>query len=323
MTYTGALSASDLEFFAAECRKWRRAGLSTDRCDRPRAEAAVAAAYEACGLPEPETVVWMDSPLGGMLAFWVLRHGYEDRLDGLFDPRRRRRQLRPPVKVAKALATPLEERLREQIMARARHVPGDLPPVTATMRDFAAVRAAVERHIGGPLLDPVDSGQSRQAGAEPGARLLWRELREVYREEPVRRLMDSVGIPVEARLWRARRGPVPGDVRQPEPRAAEGHTVPPASREEVYFEREFGGHIEPWHGLGELVLRRSVVAAAGLPPSARLEALDEAMRQVGWWWPMRGAVVLTDRPVFLKHAHEGPRVHADTHAVYADGFRVP
>jgi len=42
--------------------KWVQAGLSTRRCDRPRAEASVRFAYRSAGLDEPQHIVWMDSP---------------------------------------------------------------------------------------------------------------------------------------------------------------------------------------------------------------------------------------------------------------------
>ena len=47
---------------------WLDAMRSTERCDRPAAEAAVRRAHVTAGLAEPDTVVWMDSPLGGLLA---------------------------------------------------------------------------------------------------------------------------------------------------------------------------------------------------------------------------------------------------------------
>jgi hypothetical protein len=53
--------------------RWLRSGLSTQRCDRPSAEAAVIAAYRAAGLDEPAATVWMDSPLGGRLAAEVIK----------------------------------------------------------------------------------------------------------------------------------------------------------------------------------------------------------------------------------------------------------
>ena len=53
--------------------RWVQAGLSTQRCDRPRAEASVRAAYRSAGLDEPTHIVWMDSPVGGMFAAAVIK----------------------------------------------------------------------------------------------------------------------------------------------------------------------------------------------------------------------------------------------------------
>jgi hypothetical protein len=48
-------------------------GLSTQRCDRPQAEASVRSAYHTAGLDEPQLIVWMDSPVGGMFAAAVIK----------------------------------------------------------------------------------------------------------------------------------------------------------------------------------------------------------------------------------------------------------
>jgi hypothetical protein len=53
--------------------RWMKAGLSTRRCDRPRAESLVRSAYRSAGLDEPRHVVWMDSPVGGMFAAAVIK----------------------------------------------------------------------------------------------------------------------------------------------------------------------------------------------------------------------------------------------------------
>jgi hypothetical protein len=53
--------------------RWMQAGLSTQRCERPRAEASVRSAYRCAGLDEPRHIVWMDSPVGGMFAAAVIK----------------------------------------------------------------------------------------------------------------------------------------------------------------------------------------------------------------------------------------------------------
>jgi Domain of unknown function (DUF6745) len=62
--------------------EWMQAGLSTQRCDRPRAEAAVRTAYRTAGLNEPQLVVWMDSPMGGMFAAGVIKSAATFPLNG-------------------------------------------------------------------------------------------------------------------------------------------------------------------------------------------------------------------------------------------------
>ncbi|SPM42064.1 hypothetical protein MNAB215_4282 [Mycobacterium numidiamassiliense] len=58
------------------------AGLSTRRCDKPRAEASVRTAYRTAGLDEPQLIVWMDSPLGGMFAAGIIKSAATFQLDG-------------------------------------------------------------------------------------------------------------------------------------------------------------------------------------------------------------------------------------------------
>ena len=73
MAFTGTLTDDQIEHAQRVRDHWMRVGLSTDRCDRPRAEAAVRAAYRAADIPEPQLVVWMDSPLGGVFAAAMIR----------------------------------------------------------------------------------------------------------------------------------------------------------------------------------------------------------------------------------------------------------
>jgi hypothetical protein len=49
--------------------------LATGPTDRVAGEAAVRRAYTAAGLPEPELIVWMDSPGGGLYAAGILAQG--------------------------------------------------------------------------------------------------------------------------------------------------------------------------------------------------------------------------------------------------------
>jgi uncharacterized protein DUF6745 len=98
------------------------------------------------------------------------------------------------------------------------------------------------------------------------------------------------------------------------------------------FPWEQGHQLGAWSQGYWLTLYTRALAIAGLPPSARLDALSDAVRVVGSFRPMRGAVVLIDRPTAVRrdpqarlHAAEGPALtYADGYAVHAwHGTRVP
>jgi hypothetical protein len=54
-----------------------------------------------------------------------------------------------------------------------------------------------------------------------------------------------------------------------------------------------------------------------------LDGLTEVARSAGWWWPFRGAVLLTERPLAI-HRDERNRLHAESGPalVYPDGWGI-
>ena len=85
MTYTGTLTAEHHQVIADIRDRLMAAGLSTKRADRAAAEAAVRDVYRTAGIAEPRIVIWMDSPVGGMLAAETisqLRGQLRDQLGG-------------------------------------------------------------------------------------------------------------------------------------------------------------------------------------------------------------------------------------------------
>ena len=53
--------------------RWVKIGLSTKRADRKLAEYSLAEVYRAGGLPAPRLIVWLESPLAGVLGTALLR----------------------------------------------------------------------------------------------------------------------------------------------------------------------------------------------------------------------------------------------------------
>ena len=80
--YKGTLTPEHLAEISRVRDEWMTIALSTERCDRPAAEATVAAAYRAAGFDAPQVMIWMDSPLGGVVAKWALKRVVGGQLRG-------------------------------------------------------------------------------------------------------------------------------------------------------------------------------------------------------------------------------------------------
>lgn len=65
MSYNGEITPEQLEKIHADKDLYMDLALSTERCDRVRAEETVARAYAAADLGVPLAYVWADSPMGG------------------------------------------------------------------------------------------------------------------------------------------------------------------------------------------------------------------------------------------------------------------
>ncbi|UUU22920.1 hypothetical protein [Streptomyces sp. DSM 40750] len=329
MGYEALVTEAVRTHVTAETERWLRAGLSTERCDRPAAEAAVAAVYRAHDMPAPRTIVWMDSPLGGALASWTLRHGWEDRLDGtLFGDV----GAGPPLRVSPEFAQRSEERIGEQLPAGGNSRPGAgraRRMLGGTFCDTTRAENQLTHALGHPLHDQLDM---YWLSGEPGAYELEQEMSRIF-SWPDGHPLDHFGALVHRHLVEKLRGPVPERIVQP---VADGDVItppPPPSREWIYFHEEFGGHLDTWFDARRLIHRRCMLAAAGLPASPALEAVQEALYRVGGWWPLEDAVVLTERPVVLRYeeaAPDGPKPTnvlfrpkpTNTVISYADGYQV-
>jgi hypothetical protein len=63
--------------------------------------------------------------------------------------------------------------------------------------------------------------------------------------------------------------------------------------------------------------------ACELNSARRLKGLNDIAQAAGWWWPFRGAVILTERPVWLARDDRN-RLHCEDRAAieYSDGWGV-
>jgi hypothetical protein len=79
--------------------------------------------------------------------------------------------------------------------------------------------------------------------------------------------------------------------------------------------------LDPWRDAYWLAFYDCALPIAGLPPSPELAALAGVVTELGWWIPMRGAVILSGRPARLCRDANGQLHSADGPALaYPDGW---
>ena len=234
MAFTGTLTDDQIEHAQRVRDHWMRVGLSTDRCDRPRAEAAVRAAYRAADIPEPQLVVWMDSPLGGVFAAAMIRE---------------------LPKLGGQLGDQLGDQLRDQLRGQLRGQLGDQLGDQLWGQLWGQLGGQLRGQLGGQL-----RGQLR----------------------------DQLRGQLGGQLW-----------------------------------GQLGLEISAWWDAYWLAYYTCALPFADLEASPRLDALATVCEEAGWWWPMHGAVVLTDRPTTINRDKEG-RLHSGDGPTlaYADGYEL-
>jgi hypothetical protein len=314
--FTGELTPEHLAIVHAERDLWMHAASSTTPADRPAAAAAVRRAYTAAGLPPPAVVVWMDSPLAGCFATATLHQlaDLPDDTHAVDVVGQLQRQLGGRLEGldAQPLRAQLEDQLRNQLATR----PGDrfADPLGNRLRDppGTQLEEQVREQLGTQLLDDLGDqlpdGLQDWSPSELGdvkASELVGEVAEQLRDD----LADRLDAAVRAELACQLQGPLRDQLGD-----------------------QLGKQLDPWQAASALGVDRCARRIAGLPPSAPLEALAEALASLGWWWPLRDAAVLTDRPTVIAtddhdrlHADDGPALAwADGYALHAvHGVRVP
>jgi len=226
--------------------RWLGYGLSTEPADRAGAEAGVAQAYREAGLEPPGIVVWLDSPLAGVIGQELLRQ------------------------------------VGDQVRAQVRDQVGD--------QVWDQVRDQVRDQVGAQVWDQVWAQVGAQVWAQVG---------------------DQVGDQVRAQVGAQVRAQVGAQVRD---------------QVRDWWQGICYGQHETWLSF------HATMAALGIQVADRLAGHYRVAASAGWWWPLRGAVVLTERPAALHldpqgrlHREHGPAVaYRDGWGVYAwHGTRVP
>jgi hypothetical protein len=283
--YTGTLTPAHLAVVRAERDRWLRIGLSTTPADRPAAEAAVRRAYQTAGLLPPSLVVWMDSPLGGCLATAIIGQ-LRAQFGGQFQGHIRDR-------LWGQLGDQLWDRLGFHLGRQLRDQLGD------QLRD----------QLGRQLRDQLQGQLDDQLRGRLGYQLqgqLWGRLQSQLDGQ----LQGQLWGRLQSRLQSQLRDWLGGQLQSP----LEGQL---RAWLHDQFQGQLSWQLDPWHASYWLAASTCELRIAGLPPSPQLDALADAVAHLGRWSPLRGAVVLTDRPTVLARDQQG-RLHAETGPAWPD-----
>jgi hypothetical protein len=304
------LNAVTLTGLATHRDAWIAAGLSTAPADRAEAEAGVREACRAARREPPRAVAWLGSPLAGYLCARLISP------DGLPASIRANPSYDPFMKAAAAAGHDVIRQLGDP-EAPAFAPEGDAP-------DPAPAWARVQSHVwGGTARASWDReiARERQAirnGVRDAADRLIAALANPRISAQLRAWRNQVAERVDVRVA----GPIKADLASRGGGAEGGEGI----LEGRLHHALLGQHDAGWLAYYDW-FRRTL----GLPEFERVAGLVRVARSCGWWWPLPGLALLTDRPERLDrdadgrlHGESGPAIrYRDGYAVYAlHGIRV-
>lgn len=201
-------------------------------------------------------------------------------------------------------ATVLRDQVCDQVGAKVRDL------VWAQVRDQVGpqareqVRGKVAAQVGAKVRAQVGSHVWAQVGYQVGDKVAdqaWDQVRAQVRAQVRSQVWDQVG----RHVWPQVRGQV-GDHVRAQVRDQVGDKVEAAVQ---------GQHDAGFLGWCDALRRIGV--------TVDVEGLSLVARNAGWWWPMRDAVILTDRPETLHRDPQG-RLHCTTGPAlrYRDGWSI-
>jgi hypothetical protein len=290
-----ALSPEQEALLAPVRDEWLRIGLATGPADRPAAEEGVCHAYQAAGLPSPGRMVWVGSPLAGVIAASMLcALDLSDHVPDLYwgavreqlqDQLRASAWVQPSLglscagegRAADRFGTPMGREVRQRIVEPVR---------CAVMYEL---HDRLGRSASASLRQVVEGPVGTRVSSQLGGRL-----HELIRQamEPALWpfLVDDDGFDGDA------------DWALPHPlRGVQGQ------------------HDADWLARGAAL--RAIVPSALDNPG--LDGLMRVARSAGWWWPFEHLAILSERPTALHQDAQGQLHHAGGPAiVYPDGFAV-
>ncbi|WP_433225091.1 DUF6745 domain-containing protein [Microtetraspora malaysiensis] len=288
---------------------WRAAALATGPADRTVAEAGVRRAYRDAGLPEPEHVLWFESPAAGAVAAAALSGGPQARA---------------------TLAAACLGEIADQVLARVGAAPAGRN-VRDAVRTGPWERARRALH---EVLGPAGwSGAWAASGGE-----LWPQVNRLVVEirQAIAGDRDTDGNPF-AEITAAG-APAGGETAARTAGTATSGGEAAAGSEPARLDRAagellrgatldavLGQHDAAWlcAFAPDPGMLREILSGVAETERSALGGLYDVARSAGWWWPFERVALLCERPLELHlddlgrlHRAEGPAM------LFADGFAL-
>jgi len=172
----------------------------------------------------------------------------------------------------------------------------------------AQVRAQVRDQVWAQVWDQVGDQVGAQVWAQVGDQVgaqVGAQVRDQVGDQVWAQVWDQVGAQVGDQVW-AQVGDQVGDQVWDQVGAQVGD----------WYSGSLGRWETGWLAFYDAFARLGI-------DTTRLTGLTAVERSAGWWWPLAGAVVITDRPTVIARDKDGRLHSADGPAVlYRDGFAV-
>ena len=332
-----------------ECReKWLKIGLSVEKADRSLAEKAVDEAYEKVGLIPPKIKIWLMSPMQGVIGAEYLRLLVEKiKITGIgaqvtdqvrnqvMDQAEDQVEVRVWNQVLEQVEKQVFEQVEDQVEVRVwnqvlnqvgnqvreqvRNQVG--AQVVAQVRDQVCdqVRDQVVDQVRAQVVDQVWDQVVDQVRDQ-----LMDQVRDQVRHQIDNQVWEQVGNQVRAQVWEQVRNQIDNQVRAQvceQVRHQIDNQVWDQIRAQVWeqvWRAGYGSHDANWLGFFEFFKQE-----LNFEICDKLTPLMKLAEHCGWWWPFKGAVILTEKPNSI-HRDQENRLHSMTEAAlsYPDGWRV-
>ncbi len=173
------LSKDQVAKLAEYREKWLAIGLCTKRADRKAAEKAMRDVYTVAGLKSPSVFIWLDSPLQGAYAAYLLSN-----------LKKVRDQVEAQVEAQ--VGAQVWDQVRDQVTDQVRDQVGD------------QVGAQVWDQVGGRVWGQVEAQVWDQVGAQVRGQVwdqVWDQVRDQVGAQVWGQVRDQVGDQVGAQVW--------------------------------------------------------------------------------------------------------------------------